>query len=171
VADPASMASYDPSLYLRTFGSRATQDAWVDLSSLRSLQRPDRVDSLMRRRGSRVLRWMRAKAVLADGVVSHPPLVDVDSATRAIEEYRRRETSLVIRRGPNRLDAALLLSVALLRDLCGLSNATIAARVHRDRSRVSSLYAAHASLLQEDAAYAECVQSVTFEAIQSCHAA
>lgn len=166
----AGVAAYAPDLYPRVFGQGATEGQlrWIEeLIERGGHDLPD-IDQIIREPPAAVAAWFERKARLADGH-ARCILVDVQSVEDAVAAARAAQGVLRVRPGRKGVDAWPLVQIALLRGLCGLSHAEIAARVGGERHRVGELHAQFERASANDPAVAALVSAVGADAIARCH--
>jgi REP element-mobilizing transposase RayT len=125
---------------------------------------PDPMEHLLDAAPEVVRRWLEERSLLADGrlpghpVVDPPTLLDVLAAAgdecRGFVQPRRKPMS-----------ATRLITLGLLRDLCGLTFTAISKLVGISTPYVTTLYGDHHDLMRRDERYAQAVTTIAVAAI------
>lgn len=163
--DALGSRKYEPRGYAQAFG-RPLPCGLAHLVERRIAGQypgPDPIDDLVRAAPDEVLAWMQRKARLADGTKPGIPVLHAATIDEAVGRARLVHGAWTIRPSAKLVDGWTQLRAALLRDLGGLSDREIAARVGcsevhvgrlRRRHRAGVLqreYAARAALVADDA--------------------
>ncbi len=157
--------------YVRRFarGVSPARLRWVEELIRTGLPDTPVIDRFMKNLPGRVLRYLRARARLADGRDRPTMVVDPQSVDDAIVGAARREGAFPLPTTRGVRDGWLVLRTALLRDLCGLVYAEIAARTGQSPSAVLRAHQAHRVRVHVDVAYASAVERVSEAALRACH--
>lgn len=130
----------------------------------------DALDDLVGAAPPRVLAWMTRKAALADQTKPGLPVADVETVEDAWGRVRGLLAGSVRgRRGPG-CELASVARVALLRDLAGLTYASIAERLASTSVTARRYYRLHGERLRQDSAYADVCARAAKEALEELHA-
>lgn len=164
---------YVPADYMTVFHRQTSESAlgWSELVHQSATRRRDRTDRILRFTPARVLRWMRAKARLADGTAPCLPLVDPAAVRAAVSQVRAELGALRIAPRRQAHEGWGVLEAALLRDLCACTSAAIAAVLDRTPSVVRYALGLHRAALDADPAYRAAATGVFGRALQLCHGA
>lgn len=146
---------YDPSRYPVRFPTRVpvTVREWVEIRIDSAGERDD-IDDLIGASPAHVQEWLLQRARLADGADAAAPLA---SPALVLEELAAEmEDPWVIRRVRNGVarSGCLLAQAGILKDLCGLSQREISARLCSPRTTVQHRLLAHREALQNDETHA-----------------
>lgn len=116
-------------------------------------QKPSNLDDLIRAAPPRVLKWMREKAELADGVRPALPCAAPEFVQELCSRAAEGEPDWFLRRGRNAVGGWSVLLVALLRDVAGQSWTEIAHRCEIATASAHRRYRCHRAWLGRDEAY------------------
>lgn len=121
---------YSPATYARAFGGREAGDvdslcAMIE-SRMRSARESDPLEDLVGTTPGEVRRWMRRKAMLADGHQPGLPVCGVVGLSRALERDVERGGEWLVDRAGRSWRGSELARVGLLRALCAVPWPTIA---------------------------------------------
>lgn len=162
---------FDVEAYERAFGGsgRAARSRWMGAAMESSRPDDPTLDQLIAATPQHVRRWLDERAMLSDGTGRHLPVADAASVVEvvAVEAQSMREWHVIA--GKRKRPAWTILTVALLRDLAGLSIRQIAVRLALSQTRTFGMYTAHRGLLGCDALYAALATTVTRSVIDRCH--
>lgn len=122
----------------------------------------DPTESLWLAAPESVREWFLRRAHNADGTEPGMPVADPGSALAVLAEARAADPDWKVRGHTRRLGGWPILTVAILRDLCGSSYTGIARLLGiESRSRLRQAYERHGRLLLEDPSYAPLLNAVT----------
>lgn len=171
VAAGTPSGKYSADAYLERF-SRGVSEArlrWIAEQIRTGALDSPVVDRFLSNLPGRVLRHLRARARLADGHDRPTMVVDPQSLEVACLEAMAASGPLPVRSGRTERNGWPVLRVGLLRDLCGLTFAEIAARVELPKTSTYSLYEAHQRTVLRAGPYADTVSRVAEAALRTCH--
>jgi len=152
-------STYDPADYARAFDRERTRRARALVE--RRLRGPqqrsgfDPLDHLVEGAPVRVLRWLRAKARLADGGRPGLPVSDPRAVRESLDRVRAAEPEWRVATNRKSRSGWDVVEVGLLRDLCGAGYAEIATRLGVEAQTARRVYRLHAELLEVDEGYGE----------------
>lgn len=160
-----------PEAYVRKFsrGVSPGRLRWIEEQIRTGALDSPIVDRFLKNVPGRVLRYLRARARLADGGDRPSMVVDPTSVEEVLAAAMRTDGAMPIATGRGTRDGWRLVRVGLLRDLCGLVFAEIALRAGVTRSSAYRDYVCHQTHLLRSAAYAAVVERVSEAAVRACH--
>ncbi|MFT5050418.1 MAG: REP element-mobilizing transposase RayT [Chlamydiales bacterium] len=158
----ANVSRFSFGVYREVFGVPLSPSAmqFVETRIERSASGPDPLDDLVGAAPDQVARWMRRKAMLADGTRPGAPCAPVETVMGACVRYTEMRPAWRIKRGRASIDAWSVLQVALLRDVAALGWAQLGLRVGLSESSAKRRYATHRVWMQREAEYREAVARV-----------
>ncbi len=133
------------------------------------LPNTDPVDDLLGAAPPRVLTWMRRKALLADGSSIGTPLCDIEDTLSLLAHLLAKYPDWRIGKGRTKRSAPELLTVALLRDLCGATWAEIALRTNTSEQGAMRTYRKHARALEDHPDYADIAAREYAKTLDRCY--
>lgn len=162
---------FEPEAYLRLFsrGVRPSRLRWVEEQVRTGALDSPVVDRFMKNIPGRVLRYLRARARLADGSDRPTMLVDPTSVEDALAAAVRREGAMPLPTGRGTRDGWRVLRAGLLRDLCGLVFAEIALRTAVSTPTAHRDHRCHKVHVLRTSAYASASERVSEAAFRACH--
>ncbi|MFT5478738.1 MAG: hypothetical protein ACI8Y8_004107, partial [Planctomycetota bacterium] len=158
VCQRLGLRNYDPSLYSRAFATDSAVYSWElverRIAASDRTRNVDPLDHLVQAAPERVLRWLRAKARLADGSWPGVPVCDPGSVAHAVKIGRERAPGWLVRPSQKARDAWDVLEIGLLRDLAGATYQEIGTRTGSSAETAARIYRQHAALMRTDDEYA-----------------
>jgi hypothetical protein len=128
--------------------------------------RDDPLDDLVRAAPPHVQAWMEHKAGLADATAAGTALLSATTVLRLVaERCGASPPGIRLTERPRSVDGPL--AAGLLRTVCGLRHAEIAARVGCAASSVERRIAAHVSAMRTDAAYARLAAEIVVAGLRT----
>lgn len=162
---------FEPEAYLRKF-SRGVNPArlrWIEEQIRTGADDSPLVDRFLKNVPGRVLRFLQARARLADGGDRPTMVVDPTSLEEALTATMCTEGAMPIDTGRGTRDGWRILRVGLLRDLCGLVFAEIALRTGLTTSSTYRDYGCHQAHIVRTPTYAAFTERVSEAALRVCH--
>jgi REP element-mobilizing transposase RayT len=129
----------------------------------------DPLDDLLHATPWRVLEWMRRKAALADGTEIGLPVCDGEDVREVVNEARHDRGDWELDGLGQPVSGWLVVEVALLRDLCGLTLAETGAQTGTSASGAYRRYVRHQQCLAADEEYAARAADLVARAMKRCH--
>ena len=123
----------------------------------------DSLDDLIRSAPTEILTWMRRQAHLADGTRPGLPVAEASTVEVVVDRAARDDGLTMPHTRPG--TARNLVRVALFRELCGLSQASIANRIGLSRPWVSALLRRHRDRIASDPVYAKILSRLAHAAL------
>lgn len=160
---------YDAAAYNQVFG-KPLNDGLAALAEKQMGWRSGTLtsfDDVVAGSSSHVRAWMHRKARLADGTHPGMPVASVESTLDAIRIARQNEPHWTVSPTRKPMVGWLILAPALLKALCGLTNAQVASLMEISAATVSKRLADHRTLMIQDASYAEHAGELGREALRA----
>jgi len=161
---------YDPHYYVELFTKLPSQGLTrlIEQRIESGARGPDPLDDLLGLAPERVRDWMCRKAALADGTGIGLPVCDPAIVRGLIAEERMKRPDWRPARMPHYGDTWQLLEIALLRELCGSTWATIGCQLGIQGQRAMRAYGQHAPTLKSEPEYGENTARLASTAIARC---
>lgn len=162
---------FEPETYLRKFsrGVSVARLRWIEEQIRTGAHDSPLIDRFLKNVPGRVLRYLQARARLADGGDRPVMVVDPTSFDEVLAATMHLGGAMPLATGRGTRDGWRVLRVGLLRDLCGLVFAEIALRTGLTPSSAYRDYACHQSHLLRTATYVAVAEQVSDAAIRACH--
>lgn len=171
VRDATGRPEYEPLAYAQSFGAPIGERLMklVEARIQASRDGVDPLDDLVGATPSRVMDWMRGKALLADGVGVNLPVCDEEGVDAVILAESSRCGEWQIRWSRKTVSVWPVVHVALLRELCGATLRDAGVRSGLSLHAAHAAHERHRAWLTKDPDYASRVADIARRVLSTCH--
>lgn len=171
----AETTEFSAAAYVATFGPRNGEDreslCQLVEARMASSAELDPLDDLIGKTPGQVRRWMKRKALLADGMEVGLPVCGAAAVLRVVRRCLGTRGEWIVDHAARTWRGSSLAQAGLLRDLCCMPILQIARVCEASRWDVDRRVAVHRRLMREDRDYAEAVSALVHEALGATMAA